>query len=77
MTTDGKPESAFCPAECQIREVHPLIPCALDVGHEHEHEANLTIEVNDVETWVLIWWGDDGHAFVGSNRAVDTGNING
>lgn len=67
--------SVYCEAECQIEEWWAPIPCCLDAGHEHEHEANFTITVADTRTPAVLWWGDDGHAFVGSNKAVDTGFI--
>jgi len=70
--------SAACEASASVAGL--VVECELESPHEHEHEALLEIEVLDTAdsgtlTPFLVWWGDDGHAFVGSNKAVDTGRI--
>jgi hypothetical protein len=65
-----------CSSTCDVNDA--AAECVLLAGHEHEHEASIFIGAGDpdnTETPFLVWWGDDGHAFVGSNRAVNTGNI--
>lgn len=66
-----------CPSTCDVNDMSA--DCLLQAGHEHEHEANLMIAAgeppDDIETLFIVWWGDDGHAFVGSDKAVDTGKI--
>ena len=68
-----------CPAWCEV--VGGQVNCELEAGHEHEHEALDYITVRndsggtDALTPFLVWWADDGHAFVGSHRAVDTGRV--
>jgi hypothetical protein len=71
-----------CRATCAVIGVE--VECELKADHIHEHEANLTIAVDDLdrddnerETPFLVWWDNGGHAFVGSNKAVDTGRIGG
>lgn len=71
---------AGCVAWCNVAGT--TVACDLQSPHEHEHEANTEIEVYDDDTGdvvatvpFLVWWGDDGHAFVGGNKAVNTGSI--
>lgn len=63
----------YCGATCSIG-VEGFF-CQLELGHEHEHEANVDITVDSRDTPIIVWWGDDGHAFVGSDKAVNTGRI--
>lgn len=70
--------SAACEGWCEVAGSQTA--CELGAGHEYEHEATHEVEVFDAAgsgtlTNFLVWWGDDGHAFVGSDKAVDTGKI--
>lgn len=68
--------SKACEASCELSG--QSLRCRLDAGHPYEHEdQDCSIFAYDVETPIIVWWADDGHAFVGSDRAVDTGNIGG
>jgi hypothetical protein len=67
-----------CEAWCDIAGTQT--ECDLAPGHEYEHEATHQVEVwtpDDVSTITnfIVWWGNDGHAFVGSDKAVDIGKI--
>lgn len=67
-----------CEAWCVLAGTQVI--CELETPHEYEHEATEHIEVMDPAgsgtlTTFLVWWGDDGHAFVGSKDAVSTGTI--
>lgn len=70
--------SAACEASCVLAGTQ--VECTLPAGHPYEHEASETVDVTDErnrlnETPFLVWWGNDGHAFVGSDKAVNTGRI--
>lgn len=56
-----------------------MVHCEQKHDHPHEHEGQVSVfvavEDEERETPVLVWWGDDGHAFVGSKNAVETGRI--
>ena len=63
-----------CPAECDV--VGAELTCELEKGHDYQHEANAVIEVRQsidtvATTPFIVWWSDDGKAFVGSNNAVN------
>ena len=68
-----------CPSTADVNGGE--VSCGLLSGHEHEHEVICTIETgicpDNQETPFLVWWDDEGHAFVGSKKAVDTGRIGG
>lgn len=61
------------------------VTCELPDSHSHEHECTseaITVpvgtvetETDDIETPFIVWWSDEGDAFVGSDRAVNTGRI--